>query len=265
VTPPLLVASIYSPSEINADWYALQRRFLARTTAVEYQFKVLLNGVDPAGFESRDILGVLPENEGHARALARLLDHFRDQRSPEAFLILDSDCFPVAPRWHDVLRADMARFGKLAAAPVRTENLDLFPHPSAFYLLPAALEPGRLDFAKRPSPNLLGQEVLDVGSAMQGAEWLLPLLRTNARNVHPVAAAIYHHLFYHHGAGSRDFAFRVLRRYAYCEHWYDRAAEPAHRDAVLAALLGDPEGFVASLMGADEPLLRDHLRAPQAE
>src|SRR2546425_2026497 len=43
------------------------------------------------------------------------------------------DCFPVRKGWHDVLANQMHRFNKDFAAPVRAENLDLFPHPSAVF------------------------------------------------------------------------------------------------------------------------------------
>jgi hypothetical protein len=91
---------------------------------------------------------------------------------------------------------------------------------------------------------------------------LLPLLRTNVVNVHPVAAAIYHHLFYHHGAGSREFAFRILKAYQYYEHWYDSGAQRSHGEELLAALLRDPDGFVDMLMGHEQPHIRAHLRGP---
>ncbi len=260
--PPLLIAAIYAPSALNARWYALQRRFIAKTTAVGYDFKVFLNGVDPAGFEATEIMAALKGNEGHSHALGHVLAHFKEHRY-QAYLILDSDCFPVRKGWHDVLANQMHRFNKDFAAPVRAENLDLFPHPSAVFMRRNALDDGRLDFTRSPRRNLLGEEVQDVGSAMQdlgGA--LLPLLRTNVVNVHPVAAAIYHHLFYHHGAGSRDFGFRILRRFRYYEHWYDPRTEPSHGDELLEALLRDPDAFVDTLMGRREPLIRGHLLWP---
>lgn len=83
---------------------------------------------------------------------------------------------------------------------------------------------------------------------------LLPLLRTNVLNVHPVAAAIYHHLFYHHGAGSRHFAFRVLNRFAYYDHWYDVGNEQARKEELLDDLFHDPDRFIAPLMGTAAPL-----------
>jgi hypothetical protein len=262
MTPPLMIASVYGPSPLNAAWYALQKRFIAETTTVAHTFGVVLNGVHPGPFDAADVIDVTPDNEGHARALERVLGHCRRHAHP-MYLILDSDCFPVHRGWHEVLVDQMRRFGRTIAAPVRVENLDLYPHPSAMFLLRRGLETCRLDFtANHARPNLLGEAIADVGTALRDvAGHVLPLLRTNVVNVHPVAAALYHHLFYHHGAGSRaDFAFRVLRKFRYHEHWYDSGTEAAHRDELLAALFDDPHRFIGVLRGEAEPRIRRHLR-----
>jgi hypothetical protein len=259
MTASLLITSIYGPSPLNARWHELQRRFIARNTTVGHDFRVALNGVAPSEFPDSEVLFANPANEGHERALGRVVERLRGEPH-DWFLILDSDCFPIAPGWHDVLTAQMARFQKSFAAPVRTENLDLFPHPCAVFFGAEALAAGVLDFSKtRPSRNLLGQEVVDVGAAMAEAPFL-PLLRTNAINLHPVAAGIYHHLFYHHGAGSRDFAFRVLRKFGYYDHWFDSARGETHQGLLLDELLRDPEGFVETLAGHRLPALRAFLK-----
>lgn len=258
MSAPLLVTSIYAPSPENARWYELQRRFIARNTTVEHEFRVILNGVSARELPGADVSFANPTNEGHEKALGQLLASLHDQ--PHAwFLILDSDCFPIAPGWHEVLSAQLQRFHKSIAAPVRAENLDLFPHPCAVFFGAAALRSGLLDFSKSATRNLLGEEVVDVGTAMAGAS-LLPLLRTNAINLHPVAAAIYHHLFYHHGAGSRDFAFRVLRKFGYYDHWFDSQRGDEHQRYLLGELLRDPEAFVETLAGRRLPGLRDFLK-----
>ena len=75
---------------------------------------------------------------------------------------------------------------------------------------------------------------------------LLPLLRSNLRNPHPIAAAVYNHLFYHHGAGSRAFAFRAIDKFGYYAHWREQD-DPAEADALLQALFADPDGFIRGL------------------
>jgi hypothetical protein len=253
VPDSILIAAIYAPSPLNARWYELQKRFIETMTTEPYEFRVYLNGVERAGFDDADILEVSPINEGHAGALNRVFGHFAKREHP-AYLVLDSDCFPVSKGWHDILRNQMRRFGKSFAAPVRTENLDLFPHPSAMFILPQAVRSGILNPALAPVKNLLGMEVDDVGGAMrEHLDDLLPLMRTNMVNVHPVAAAIYHHLFYHHGAGSRHFAFRVLKKFGYYDHWYDERMEPQRQRRINDSLLRDPKGFIDSLMGRGGP------------
>ena len=256
----LLVASIYGPSELNAKWYALQKSYLQRTTTVPFDFKLCLNGSHPGQLSGADVIWQSVENEGHAPALTRLLAHLREQRYP-ASLILDSDCFPIRRGWHSLLLRQMHELDRQVAAPVRTENLDLFPHPSAFFVLESALDDPRLDFAVTPATGLLGDEISDVGGSMQCMmDRVLPLLRTNVVNVHPIAAGVYHHLFYHHGAGSRDFNFRVLKRYGYYDHWYDRSRQHEHGAKLLKALLRNPDKFIARLTGNRERRIRKFLK-----
>jgi len=124
---------------------------------------------------------------------------------------------------------------RLYAAPVRTENYDLFPHPCAFYLRRPMLE--HIDFNFSQVPSLMGYATADVGSAMprslEGEPIWLPLIRTNRWNPHPLAAAIYGHLFYHHGAGSRTPAFRSMRYGV-----YDHFLSPEEHRAIYADLTG---------------------------
>ena len=247
---PLVVVSIFGPSERNLSWYRLQKDFLARTTDTGFDYHVILNGADPAGFDPDDVLVANPQNLGHGEALMQAVSFLRS-RSHEAYLLLDSDCFPVSRGWYGILTAQMLRLGKTFAAPVRTENLDLFPHPCAVFLRPGALHDDRLEFRRGTScRNMLGAEVKDTGAALHlMGDLLLPLLRTNVVNLHPVAAAVYSHLFYHHGAGSRTFEFRVLKKFDYHGHWWPADDEPALADRLFRDLLADPEEFLGRLMG----------------
>jgi len=256
----LLIASIYAPSELNAAWYKLQKKYIKKTTAINNDYKVVLNGISSEIFHSEDVLWVNEENLGHAPALKQLLEYFKNE-DYESYLILDSDCFPIRRGWHDILTAQMCDHGKQIAAPVRAENLDLFPHPSAFFLMQQAVNNPRLDFTKCNSTNMLGKTFQEVGGKMGDTRnLLLPLLRTNVVNVHPVAAAIYHHLFYHHGGGSRDFNFRILKRFAYYDHWYDRSQQDKHGELLLKSLFRNPDRFIGRLTGRKEKLIRKWLK-----
>ena len=119
-----------------------------------------------------------------------------------------------------LLAEQMRRFGKRIAAPVRYENLDGFPHPSAMLVERSVLfEPWFVLRDGIEAKNLLGDTIRDVAASLVGRlEQVLPLLRSNAVNLHPVAAAVYHDCFYHHGAGSREFRLRVTDRYGYNRH-----------------------------------------------
>ena len=256
---PLLILSIYAPSEHNRLWYDLQRRFIKKTTTVDYDFKIFLNGIAEDGFNSGDVGWTSTTNNGHPAAMALLLEYAR-QNPYRDYLFLDSDCFPVRKDWNTVLTAQMERMNKTIAAPVRVENLDLFPHPCAVFIDGREIHNKTIDFRDDGAiANMLGDEVTDVGTAMFGMDTILPLLRTNAVNVHPVAAAIYHHLFYHHGAGSRVFNFRITNRYRYHDHWYKETARDSHAATLLRALKKNPVGFINRLLGKKEKLLRNFL------
>lgn len=217
---------------------------------IDVRFGVFLNGVevDTQG-TSACVVANSPGNIGHGPALERLLGLFRTEwRGADGYLLLDSDCFPISENWLGSLQASMQRNDKRFAAPVRYENLEPYPHPCALYIDGSALDDPRLRFdATAAATNLLGAQVRDIGAGLQPlAPDLLPLLRSNARNPHPVACAVYNHLFYHHGAGSRDLNFRATHRFQYYSHWHQEggAMEAAR---LTGALFADPGGFVDAL------------------
>ncbi|QEY17327.1 hypothetical protein D0C16_15875 [Cellvibrio sp. KY-GH-1] len=250
-TPKLLVASVYAPSEWNGQWYELQRQFLKETTQhTSFEFAVLLNGIDRNELPAdANIIGKNPGNTGHSAAMRQVVDFFRANDDFTHFLFLDSDCFPIHNRWFETLTEQMSHFGKHFAAPVRTENLDRFPHPCAFLCDSKGLDDRRVNFdIGYEDTNILGELVKDVGNAMLPLmPDILPMLRTNLVNLHPVAAGVYHHLFYHHGAGSRNFEFRVVNKYGYYNHWWKKEGDEVLADQLREALFKDPQGFLALL------------------
>ena len=255
-TKPLLILSIFAPSEHNELWYDLQCRYIRKTTAVDFDYGLFLNGVAPEGFDPAHVLKYSETNEGHKEALAYLLSYAR-QHAYDNYLILDSDCFPVGKNWYTGLTSQMLRFNKTIAAPVRVENLDLFPHPCAVFIAKDEIHNTQIDFRNDVNiKNMLGIEVHDVGTAMHGMTQLMPLLRTNVINVHPVAAAVYHHMFYHHGAGSRDFNFRVTERYNYYDHWWQKKGKDEKARHLLYELKKNPDKFLNKLMGTEKNLLQ---------
>jgi hypothetical protein len=242
----LLVASVYAPSDRNALWLSLQQRFLQRTTT-DYDHVLFLNRADPGLFRGCTIIGRdaggAEGSEEHANALQQVLGYLRAHRHA-AYLILDSDCFPVR-RWQEPLMALLGRFPMAAA--VRVENFDLFPHPSALFIRGEAIHDPYLDFAVAPHRNLLGQDVRDTGCAIP-LERCFPLLRSNVWNPHPIFAGIYGHLFYHHGAGSRTAVTRGLLS-GYYDHILPPRQRPAVEQALFRELVRRPDAFLGRLLG----------------
>lgn len=254
--PTLLIASVYAPSASNDQWLRLQHAWLARTLeGVDYRFGIVLNGVPdlelPAGIE---VIERLSDNAGHAAGLASAAQWMRSGSASHC-LFLDSDAFPVTHGWLPHLLGQMARFSKRVAAPVRFENLDRFPHPCAMLVERSVLDESWFSLRDGiEAPNLLGDTVRDVAASMvdRYAE-VLPLLRSNVVNLHPVAAAIYHDCFYHHGAGSREFRFRVTDRYRYLESWPTPWLAP---ESLSARLFDDSDAFIQLLRGTSDAVRR---------
>jgi hypothetical protein len=247
----LFVASVYAPSPWNKEWYALQWKFIFQNTkGIDVQFGILLNGVEVSDLGSDvNVIGDMGSNTGHSAGMAELVRIFRASDCTH-FLFLDSDCFPVHPDWFNVLVAQMKRFNKRFAAPIRYENLDRFPHPCAFFCDAESIKDDHINFEIGfPSENILNETVRDVGNAMLPLlPEILPLIRTNRVNPHPIAAGIYHHLFYHHGAGSRNFEFRLIDKYKYCEHWWSSEQDDVLAEELRAKLFDNPEEFLRGIM-----------------
>ena len=259
----VLVASVFTNSPRNETWLHLQRSFLRQTTA-SYDHAIYLNHCDWSdsfresliiGSRSEKTLsGLGKQSADHAAALTEVFRYFREHTDYSYYLLLDSDCFPVRRDWLPALVRQMKRFQ--FAAPMRSENLEDFPHPCALFLTKAALErPWNLTVT--PGWNLLGKPYVDLGCSLPTEGWY-PLLRTNVYNPHPVLAAIYKHLFYHHGAGSRQLYFRTERYYDYID---DHAKVEAE---IYERLAADPTKFIYELMGGDglAPAPTSTLSAP---
>jgi hypothetical protein len=259
----LLVASVYANTRQhtsrNGVWYGLQRRFLDRTTPGGCDFAVYLNGVSPKLF-GQDV-HIIRHHEtnpayGHIVGIQGVLEYFRSV-DYEHYLILDSDCFPIWNGWYEVLCELLRRFDKQYAAPVRVENLDVFPHPSAFFMTAAGLRDS-LDFRRAPVSNLLHETFDEVrmghGVGESGFRELsfVPLLRSNVRSEHPVWSSIYHHLFYHHGAGSRLASTRSTGS-GYFSHFVPDEVHKRKEEELFARLQSDPDGYVHHLLGGAGP------------
>jgi hypothetical protein len=267
----ILVGSVYGAAPRNPQWYRLQRFFLDQGDDA-YELAVFLNSVDASVVPGATIVGATqalrPAVKGivqHRDGLCALMDHFYARPEYDGYLILDSDAFPIVPNWRTRLEARMRAHDGLPvrwmAAPVRTENLDLFAHPSACYFSAAGLAAARgigvplWRIASRT--NLLGMafEELGLDPAFAGGEpRVLPLLRSNAVNPHPVLAAVYGDVFYHHGAGSRP-AVRSRVTEPELDGRFSAEANVATDRVLFDALCAGPQSFVRRLLD-DETALR---------
>ncbi len=209
------IGSIFFDSPRNSVWLDLQQRFIQETTNCDYEYAVYLNHIESDElFRSVELIGHNPNppaarkgvsiSHSHANAISAVVDYFQT-READYFLILDSDCFPFVLGWPQKLVSKMGLCS--FAAPVRYENLDVFPHPSAFFMSNEFLGRGP-DFSVTSTTNLLGDVFDDVAAGISLKD-IYPLVRTNYLNLHPVLFGIYHY-FYHHGCGSRPVTMRTL-------------------------------------------------------
>ena len=200
----------------------------------------------------------------HLEGLLCLRDYFLTEIDKyDAFLFLDSDAFPVKKGWLNTLVKGMQAqdIKRDCAAIVRTELCELRYHASVLFSLPSALK--GLKFRFGPVSGLEGQDLLgyqenDIHINYQYApdrSRVLPLLRTNQYNIHPVACGIYYDMFYHHAFGSEHGIkkdtepFRSLRhvgKYSYGLGW-----SGGHYDFrfLYNKVMTMPGEFVAKLAG----------------
>jgi hypothetical protein len=217
-------------------------------SAGDYEYGVIVNGGDPKLYPN-SVLHI-PTKVSHSQGVKHVLDIFRAHRHRFThFLLLDSDCWPVRPDWIDVLNNLMGD-KYLYAAPIRVENFDTFPHPSAFYMKAEFLD--QVNFGFDRTANLLGVGVSDVAAAMpqylNDQQIWYPLIKTNYLSPHPLYATVYGDLFYHHCAGSRGLGFRA-NSFGFYGHIFTKKTHRIIYNQVTAHLLQNPRGFVDDLRG----------------
>ncbi len=263
----LLVGSVFAPTPRNAFWYELQLRFLRKTVGSDFDHVVFCNRVPEELFAESTVIGNKAEHLGFAfteldDALMAIVRYFTSHPGYENYLILDSDAFPFQDGWLERLSELMAPIPSLGlpkrrmAAPVRAENLDQFPHSCAFFIEGSYLRErdpqDLLQFGERPSVNFAGFAALDTmfddanARSASGQQLWCPLIRTNTWNPHPIVAATYGHVFYHHGAGSRSPTFRVLQM-GHSQHFLTDTQQSEIEANLFARLQRDPEALCKAL------------------
>jgi len=245
-----LVASVFTHTDRNKEWYKLQTKFVKKTTD-NYDHAVFLDRISPEPFSDSIVIGsnkqdfieiCLDDNKWnltpHLIGLEKITQFFFENNCYDKCLILDSDCFPIRYNWEKLLLDKMKN--KPIAAAIRTENLDTFPHPCVFFMTKDAK--GKFSF--RPNKlytNLMGDKFVDSGCNIPN-HICYPLIRTNKYNPHPIIAGIYFDTFYHHCCGSRVVETRALTNYKYYDHM-----SLENEDKLFENLTKDPEYFIQKL------------------
>lgn len=196
----------------SAAWIEVQAAYLRRHITEPFRLWASMQGVPDSFHRFAD--HVIPATGRHAGQL-NLLAHsiLREAVDDDLVIFIDGDAFPIADPL-PIIRQALATHALVAVR--RDENLgDPQPHPS-FCATTAGLWrrlPG--DWANGASwINAAGQRVSDVGGNLgwllddRGLPWA-PLLRTNARNLHPLWFGVYGGIVYHHGASFRERVSRL--------------------------------------------------------
>lgn len=255
----LLIVSTYGVDAAR-DWFHIQKRFIDRLAPFA-DFGVFLHEVKNekrfrdckiVGRIEGDLLYKLPEMFHHIKYYCRNHEY-------KNYLILDSDAFPVKKNWYKNLLELMG--DRWYAAPVRTDNLDVVPHPCALFVKGEYIKEPIFTFrrALNPTKNLLGDEVIDIGTDFKmkykKQKICYPLVRSNFINLHPIVGAIYGDTFYHHGGGSRTPYFRST------EYW--EKVVPEHHAAgemCYEWLKEKPEWYINKMRGKGIVETKETLR-----
>lgn len=236
----ICVASVHTRCKLSRLWRDLQWQFLKETTASEFEYFVVANALSPKPFKHTTGVLHIPTKSSHFTCIKEILAIFEISTCTHC-LLLDSDCWPIRKGW-DILLAK--QFGKYQfTAPIRTENLDIFPHPAAVFFPTESLSD--LNFGFRKITNLLGENNTDIGSALQIGD-CFPLLKTNYISPHPVYASIYGDCFYHHCAGSRGAGIRCADYY---RHMITMQQQKKIYNKITEQLQKRPKSFINQLRG----------------
>jgi hypothetical protein len=228
-------------------WRDLQLLFLKRTTD-DFDYALWLSRLDRSDFEKTAI--IIGENHEErpkgidCRIGVETMLHFcKNSPGYEAYLILDSDAFPVRKNWRDLLLCKMG--DKKYASPVRTELLDTFASHCAIFIKAEHIHDSYPISPSEDYHNLKGDKVIELGTAMPlNREDHFPLIRTNKYNMHFLLGAIYFDMFFHHGGGSRK---PVTRTCVYHDHIYDPNDLCRIEADMFDRLQTDPVGYIELL------------------
>ncbi|MGH2979437.1 MAG: hypothetical protein ACRDLQ_07345 [Solirubrobacterales bacterium] len=192
---------------VDDRWVDVQLRHLSRNLSGPYAVYTCLNG--PRVTRHADRFHFAHRRKGwrdHGEKLNFLAEQVTTEAAAaDVIVFLDGDAFPVAPI-EDALEEMLAEAPLVAIR--RDENEDAYPHPSF-----CATRVGFWNELGGDWRDDRASGGMDVGGRVAlrltelGVDWK-PLLRANARDLHPVLFGVYGEprhgpLVYHHGAGFR--------------------------------------------------------------
>lgn len=142
----------------------------------------------------------------------------------DIIIFLDADAFPIKP-YEDFVRTKLSDYPLIAVR--RDEEQEPIPHPCFCATTMGFWRQIGGDWRRGPEwVDRDGYKITDVGAtlhrSLQSAEidWL-PLLRSNARNLHPQFFGLYEDFLYHHGAGSRKAVSRQEVKHVVHSSWFN--------------------------------------------
>lgn len=196
-------------------WIPIQRRFLDRYMEEPYRLWAFLGklpenaAADRAAFHYANTLPIRPHS-WKLNLLGDMACAESHERPSDILVFIDGDAFPLAPL-APFIRAQLERAPLIAVQ--RQENVgDRQPHPSFCATTVGFWRAIGGDWQKGATwADSRGNQVTDVGGNLlraleEGGHSWTPLLRSNARDLHPLLFGIYADLIYHHGGGFRRAA-----------------------------------------------------------
>jgi hypothetical protein len=188
-------------------WVDVQLHYLEKHIESPFRVYACLDGMD-RDLSDRFYYSLSLEKTRHPDKLNLLAELIAGEADTDDLIVfLDGDAFPISP-FEPAVEVMLAE--NPLAAIRRDENLgDPQPHPS-FCVTTVGFWQDIGDWSRGHKwLNADGDTVDDPGGKLlkaleeRGIGWT-PLLRSNARNIHPIFFGVYGGLIYHHGAGFRQ-------------------------------------------------------------
>jgi hypothetical protein len=188
----------------------IQAERFRRHTGEPYRLYAYLHGSPEAQRRRFDFVLAAPDvpdgGLSHVDALNALAAEMLERAEPgDAIVFTHGDTFPIA-EWTGRVREMLASHP--LAAVQRRENMEPTAHECFCATTAGFWDEIDGRWGTGPEWDSAGRRVTDTSAALweilerRQVDWL-PILRTNARDLHPVWFAVYGEVIYHHGAGFR--------------------------------------------------------------